>query len=1260
MDGSVNDASGGGNNGNIVGDPFFVSGVSGSGIYFDGMDDYVMLANESTFDLTEFTLAATVYVEDTETVRAIISKGPSLGNYNIRVLGISDGNPEKVGFSYLVPQGNFSTLVSNQAIQVGEFFHVAVTYRSDLLKTYFNGISQQTVSNPPLPLLNDSDVTIGASFFAFAAPVFMKGIIDNVRIYNRALSDDEVTELFLADGPTIDSDGDGIPDVTDVCPASFGIPANNGCPATPSQTEHKLLAADGAAGDLFGQSVAVSGDYAIVGAHLHDSNGIDAGAAYIIRRTGTTWVQETKLVASDGTAGEWFGYSVAIDGNLTLVGVPRDEVPGLAGGSGYVFERQGAEWVEIARLTSSANQAQALGWSVSISGDYAMLGSPGDDVPADAAGAAYVFQRQGATWIEMPRLLASDGASGDEFGRSVSINGDVAIVGSIFDNDLGSNSGSAYVFRREGATWVESAKLIPSDGAAGDFFGVNVSVNDNFAVVGAYHNTENGGSSGSAYMFEWNGSSWPQATKLTASDGTIGDQFGKSVSIDNDLVVVGTESVNGLKRGSTYVYQREGDIWSELENLTASDGSPNDLFGSSVAIDSLTLIAGAPSDDALGTDAGSAYILTLQVGEAILALDRSSILFEDTFTTESREESVTINNTGASDLLISSIEILGPDASAFESSPGNGTIASSATDNLLIRFNPIQLGLHQAVAVVSSNASTSPDSIALRGTGVSPILDFTPVREAASGQGQLLGVVLTPPSFQPDTRWLYYRRAGDISYDSTALVQNGAQYEGVLPSDVITLQGVEYYFRFSDGEITSFLPLVDPTTRPFGLRVSVSSFLSPVALVAQQPTMVSVPLTLANPSAMAVLGDNLGDTYDFLSWRIFRWDAQSEDYEEIPEGEITPGQAYWLITRDGGTFDVGAGTSADLDQPIEIGLAPGWNQIANPYAFPVDWALVQGSAGVEAPVGHDGADYAYNQTSLEPWQGYFVFNPLPDPTVLSFSPQSALRGANKQAAPAKRARADSSAGYRLQLEASLADGSIKSATNVLALADQADSGFDALDSREAPGFGPHVRLSSLAGGVRLAGNVKPMGEGGQWWDLELAVERPRDLFRTSETVTVRLGESGIRPEGFLLYALDQSRQELLVLRDNRFSVHLDATHPVVSIRLILGTESFAQQSAMGTALTPAETALEQNFPNPFRERTSIDYQLHETLPVRLEVYNILGQEIALLRRAEQPAGVYRLEWDGRDNAGRQMPSGVYFYRLAAGGEHFTRSLTLVR
>ena len=375
--------------------------------------------------------------------------------------------------------------------------------------------------------------------------------------------------------------------------------------------QDKLLASDGSANNHFSSSVSMDGDYAIIGAYHDDDNGNFSGSAYIFTRSGSTWSEQAKLLAIDGQEGDEFGYSVSIDGDYAIVGARFEDYNGEDSGSAYIFTRSGSTWTHQAKLTAITGEADdEFGCSVSINGEWAIVGARFDDDNGVDSGSAYMFKRYGSVWIHEEKLIALDGQTGDEFGCSVSIDGDYAIIGAYLDDDIVTDSGSAYIFAYTGYTWLQQAILLAADGEDYDYFGKSVSINGDYAIIGAYGDDDNGDRSGSAYIFTRSGSTWNEQAKILASDGELIDYFGLSVSIDEDYAIIGAyhDDDNGDWSGSAYIFTRSGSTWNEQAKLLASDGAAFDEFGYSVSIDGDYAIIGARWDDDNGVGSGSAYI----------------------------------------------------------------------------------------------------------------------------------------------------------------------------------------------------------------------------------------------------------------------------------------------------------------------------------------------------------------------------------------------------------------------------------------------------------------------------------------------------------------------------------------------------------------------------------------------------------------------------------------------------------------------------
>jgi len=362
-----------------------------------------------------------------------------------------------------------------------------------------------------------------------------------------------------------------------------------------------LSASDGGYWDRFGFSVSIDGDYAIIGAPFDHNSGEATGSAYVFKYNGTSWNEEQKLVASDGEEDDWFGISVIIDNDNILIGAYADD---NGRGSAYVFKYNGTSWNEEQKLTASNGETyDKFGESVFIDDDNVLIGATRFGAGGFTIGSAYVFKYNGTSWNEEQELFASDGEEFNNFGESVSIDGDNALIGAPKDDNFYNDSGAAYVFKYNGTSWNEEQKLVASDGDRIDNFAKSVSISGTNILIGAFAD-DNG--RGSAYVFKYNGTSWNEEQKLVASDGEEDDRFGCSVSIDGDNALIGARHND---EGSAYVFKYDGISWTGEQKLMASNGEYLDNFGWSVCIDGGNIIIGAP---AYLSYKGSAYMFVFE------------------------------------------------------------------------------------------------------------------------------------------------------------------------------------------------------------------------------------------------------------------------------------------------------------------------------------------------------------------------------------------------------------------------------------------------------------------------------------------------------------------------------------------------------------------------------------------------------------------------------------------------------------------------
>ena len=429
-----------------------------------------------------------------------------------------------------------------------------------------------------------------------------------------------------------------------------------------------LKASNTGTGDRFGRGVAISGDTLVVGAIDESSNatGVNgdqannsatsAGAAYVFVRSGTNWIQQAYLKASNSGVNDHFGESVAVSGDTLLVGavfessnatgVNGDQSNNTAGASGaaYVFVRNRTNWSQQAYLKpSNTGVGDQFGYPVAVSGDTAVVGARFEDSGATGvngdqtnntatdAGAAYVFVRTGTNWTQQAYLKASNTASNDVFGFSVAVSGETIVVGALEEssNATGVNgdqtnnnavaSGAAYVFVRSGTNWSQQAYLKASNTGTLDHFGDDLALSGDTLLVGAPLEDSNATGvngdqannaatdAGAAYVFVRSGTNWIQQAYLKASNTGSNDSFGDQVAVSGHTVVVGAvfedsnaTSINGdqgnntaTNAGAAYLFVRTGTNWSQQAYLKASNPGAGDRFGEPVAVSGGTVVVGA-------------------------------------------------------------------------------------------------------------------------------------------------------------------------------------------------------------------------------------------------------------------------------------------------------------------------------------------------------------------------------------------------------------------------------------------------------------------------------------------------------------------------------------------------------------------------------------------------------------------------------------------------------------------------------------------
>lgn len=363
-----------------------------------------------------------------------------------------------------------------------------------------------------------------------------------------------------------------------------------------------VVASDGADGDNFGSSVSISGNFAIIGAHNDNNlNGTsNVGSAYIFFFNGVSWVQQQKIAASDGAANDNFGISVSMFGNFAVVGAASDDIGIYTDqGSAYIFFYNGSSWVQTQKLAhASGGSGDRFGFSTCIKGNSLIIGAWGDDVGANTQqGSADIFIYNGSTWVLQGQVTASDGLTDDFFGFSVTIDGNWAIIGAPYD-DIGANAnqGSVYVFKYNGSTWGYWQKVTrPVFGAADYNFGYSVSMSATYCIIGEpdYGSTQ----AGAVHVLTYNNVTWTYLQDISIPGISPGPSYaGRSVFISGDYFITGAlgVDVNGVNdAGKLFIYKNFSGYWRLYEDFADPAAGWIDGIGGVVAMDNVRFVTGA-------------------------------------------------------------------------------------------------------------------------------------------------------------------------------------------------------------------------------------------------------------------------------------------------------------------------------------------------------------------------------------------------------------------------------------------------------------------------------------------------------------------------------------------------------------------------------------------------------------------------------------------------------------------------------------------
>ena len=440
--------------------------------------------------------------------------------------------------------------------------------------------------------------------------------------------------------------------------------------------------------DQFGASVALSGDTAVIGSPFRNTgtgfNDLAAGEVYVFFRSGGAWSLQQALIAADGLRNALFGYSVAVAGDTLVIGAPgHNNFTGKA----YVYVRSGSNWsLQQSLVNLGGTFNDELGISVALSGETVLAGASRPAFGSGfGAGKVHVFVRSGETWSLQQTLALSDGLPGDQFGFSVDLRGETALIGAPrrtqFAPSYIQNAGQAYVFVRSDGTWSLQQTLTDPESTASGLFGYSVALNSDTALVGAPGRA-------AVAVFVRDASAWTFQQDLTASDGAAGDEFGIPIALNGNTALVGaprhstTPDFPGFLAGQAYVFVRGGSTWSLQQTLTPSDATAHSSFGFAVALSGASALISAPFHHLTNGSPivirGQAYVF-VKSGTVLTALGPAKVW-------------VGLANSDAVGLRLDLLaEVLVNDAKVGQGQLNNVSSGSSGFNNAL--FQAIDLGL---------------------------------------------------------------------------------------------------------------------------------------------------------------------------------------------------------------------------------------------------------------------------------------------------------------------------------------------------------------------------------------------------------------------------------------------------------------------------------------------------------------------------------------------------------------------------------------
>ncbi len=570
--------------------------------------------------------------------------------------------------------------------------------------------------------------------------------------------------------------------------------------------------------------------------------------------------------------------------------------------------------------------------------------------------------------------------------------------------------------------------------------------------------------------------------------------------------------------------------------------------------------------------------------------------------------------------------------------PTSGTLESEQSTYLTVHatlLEGIQKGVHNGTIIISDSlAANSPYDISVRWE----LKDRTPPTIKIESQDvvadhkipYMVEATIQDEDNIKDAR-LYFRKSTVTAFTEKTMTMDGDRYIAIIPGESVLPEGLVYFVSATDSYDNN------SKSDTLGIKVKIPENIHTIKIPAgkneQSYKMISCPGVLQNTKIADILVPTFGK-YDENKWRLFHYANGLLEYDKA--GNFEPGKAFWILAKKGGTIHFGASTTLDPAKEYEITLHPGWNQIANPFSFPLSWEQIADETS-------DPLDtwlYSYNEgydteTIIEPYKGYFVKNLSSSAITLSINP-GALPPVKKSA----HSESDfAKANFVIQIRANT--GSFSDNINFFGTADGCSDEWDSYDHAEPPAlFAPlslyveHENWPLHKG--KYTTDFRAIQDENHVWDFIVEVKESGQVDLSFDVI-----KSDTEKE-LMLYDLNNFIHQN-ISQDNKYSFHSNQQKEKYAFKLIRGDKEFLESALQNT--TPNSFVVLPNYPNPFNQHTTIKFGIEREQQVKITIFNNLGHHIKTLADNNYRPGLHTLKWDGRNMQNVNVPSGLYFCQV---------------